>query len=36
MELFGEFFEEMTHREMNAEESEFVQSIVDGIWEGER
>ncbi|MBR5693531.1 MAG: exonuclease SbcCD subunit D [Fibrobacter sp.] len=36
MELFGEFFEEMTHREMNPEECEFVQSIVDGIWEGER
>ncbi len=36
MELFGDFFEEMTHREMNSEESEFVQSIVSGIWEGER
>ena len=36
MELFGEFFEEMTRREMNSEECEFVQSIVDGIWEGER
>jgi exonuclease SbcD len=36
MELFGEFFSEMTRREMNSEECEFVQSIVDGIWEGER
>lgn len=36
MELFGEFFEEMTRREMNPEELEFVQGVVDGIWEGER
>lgn len=36
MQLFGEFFNEMTRREMNSEECEFVQSIVDGIWEGER
>jgi exonuclease SbcD len=36
MELFGEFFEEMTRREMNPEELDFVQGIVDGIWEGER
>ena len=36
MQLFGEFFSEMTRREMNSEECEFVQSIVDGIWEGER
>ena len=36
MQLFGEFFEEMTRREMNPEELEFVQGVVDGIWEGER
>lgn len=36
MQLFGEFFEEMTRRKMNPEELEFVQGIVDGIWEGER
>ena len=36
MQLFGEFFGEMNGREMNGEESEFVQSIIDGIWEGER
>lgn len=36
MQLFGEFFGEMNGREMNDEESEFVQSIIDGIWEGER
>lgn len=36
MELFGEFFEEMTRREMNPEELEFVQGVVNGIWEGER
>ena len=35
MELFGEFFSEMTRREMNEEESEFVQSVINGIWEGE-
>ena len=35
MQLFGEFFEEMTRREMNPEELEFVQGVVDGIWEGE-
>ena len=36
MQLFGEFFGEMNGREINGEESEFVQSIIDGIWEGER
>ena len=36
MQLFGEFFEEMTRRVMNPEELEFVQGVVDGIWEGER
>ena len=36
MQLFGEFFYEMNRREINGEESEFVQSIIDGIWEGER
>ena len=36
MQLFGEFFEEMTRREMNPEELEFVQGVVDGIWEGEK
>ena len=35
MELFGEFFSEMTRREMNEEESEFVQSVINGIWDGE-
>ena len=35
VELFGEFFSEMTRREMNEEESEFVQSVINGIWEGE-
>ena len=32
MELFGEFFSDMTKRELNEEESEFVQDIIDGIW----
>ena len=36
MQLFGEFFYEMNRREINAEESEFMQGIIDGIWEGER
>ena len=36
MQLFGDFFYEMNRREINGEESEFVQSIIDGIWEGER
>lgn len=33
MELFGEFFSDMTNRELNEEEREFVQDIIDGIWE---
>lgn len=31
--LFGEFFKDMTHREMNGEEQEFVEEIISGIWE---
>ena len=34
MQLFGEFFEEMRGRELNAEEGEFMQEIINGIWEG--
>ena len=34
MELFGEFFTDMTKRELNEEESKFVQDIIEGIWEG--
>ena len=33
MELFGEFFTDMTKRELNEEESEFVCEIIEGIWE---
>lgn len=33
MELFGEFFSDMTKRELNEEECSFVQGIIDGIWE---
>lgn len=33
MELFGDFFKEMMNREMNAEESEFVQGVINEIWE---
>ena len=33
MELFGEFFTDMTKREMNEEECEFVRDMIDGIWE---
>jgi exonuclease SbcD len=33
MQLFGEFFEEMTRRKLNEEESGFIQNIVDSIWE---
>lgn len=33
MELFGEFFSDMTKRELNEEEREFVRDIIDGIWE---
>jgi exonuclease SbcD len=33
MELFGEFFSDMTKRELNEEECSFVQDIIDGIWE---
>jgi exonuclease SbcD len=36
MELFVDFFYEMNRIKMNPEECEFVQGIVDGIWEGER
>ena len=33
MQLFGEFFSDMTKRELNEEESKFVQDIIEGIWE---
>jgi exonuclease SbcD len=33
MELFGEFFTDMTKRELNEEESKFVRDIIEGIWE---
>ena len=33
MELFSEFFCDMTKRELNGEETEFVQDIIEGIWE---
>ena len=33
MELFSEFFADMTKRELNEEESEFVRDMIDGIWE---
>ena len=33
MELFEEFFTDMTKRELNEEESKFVQDIIEGIWE---
>ena len=32
MELFGEFFEGRNGRTMNAEETEFVQDLINGIW----
>ena len=32
MELFGEFFEGRNGRAMNAEEIEFVQDLINGIW----
>ncbi|WP_173383108.1 exonuclease SbcCD subunit D [Fibrobacter succinogenes] len=32
MELFGEFFEGRNGRPMNAEETEFVQDLINGIW----
>ncbi len=33
MELFGEFFSDMTNRSLNEEEAEFVHGIVQKIWE---
>ena len=33
MELFGEFFSDMTKRELNEEESEFVRDMIESIWE---
>ena len=33
MELFGEFFSDMTNRTLNEEESEFVRDIINKIWE---
>ena len=33
MQLFGEFFSDMTKREMNEEESEFVRDMIESIWE---
>lgn len=35
MELFGEFFSDMTKRELNEEESEFVRDMIESIWEEE-
>lgn len=34
-ELFGDFFKEMNNREMDGEENEFVQNLIESIWEGE-
>lgn len=34
-EVFSDFFKEMNNREMDAEESEFMQGLIDAIWEGE-
>lgn len=34
-EIFNDFFKEMNNREMNDEESEFVQGLIESIWEGE-
>lgn len=33
MELFSEFFSDMTKRSLNEEEGEFVRGIIEGIWE---
>ena len=33
MELFGEFFSDMTKRELNEEECEFVRDMIESIWE---
>ena len=33
MELFGEFFSDMTKRELNEEETEFVRDMIESIWE---
>lgn len=33
MVLFGEFFSDMTKRELSEEEREFVHGIIEGIWE---
>ena len=35
MELFSDFFSDMTKRSLNEEEGEFVRGIIDGIWEAE-
>lgn len=34
-EIFSDFFKEMNGREMNQEENEFVNTLIDSIWEGE-
>lgn len=33
MQLFGDFFSDMTKRELNEEESEFVRDMIESIWE---
>jgi len=33
-EIFCDFFKEMNNREMNQDESDFVHSLIDSIWEG--
>lgn len=34
-EVFSDFFKEMNNREMDKDEREFVQKLIDSIWEGE-
>lgn len=35
-EIFSDFFKDMNNREMDEEEREFVQGLIDSIWEGDR
>lgn len=33
-EIFNDFFKEMNNRELNEEESEFMKSMIESVWEG--
>ena len=35
LELFGEFYEKQNNQPMNTEQTEFMERLIEMIWEGE-